>query len=364
MKSRLVLVVVGALVALASVSGPGCTVFNGLVADTPDAGTTDVGPLPEASSSTSSSGGTVCGKLPPARVIAEGGDRRSFLFAVRTFKLKSPADAGASAIGYNLDQTCGCQPSCKPPAGASAPCDDEQTGIDNVAVNFSYGKLDFPSTIEARSNDNLGKGDNGLLIELADYNGQADDSSVTLRLRTSQGTRASAAAGAPQIRPKFDGTDIWSVETTEAQAVPAYVRDFVIVADNIEQSAIRIDADVQIRLNKAVFTAKLVPKDQTFELRDGIFAGSWPIVEALKQIGRLSLESGKPPLCEDALTMGAVTQLACSAVDMRERTPNAELLCNALSVAMGFDAVPALLGAGVDPEPVTKCIDKNFPPCP
>jgi hypothetical protein len=351
-----VLVVVAGLVATMA-AAHGCTVFNGLVADVPDAASAVDANNAEAS--TSSSGDTNCGALPPARIAAEDGGLNSFVFAVTRFFLKESADGGSDALlGYNLDQRCGCARSCKPLGAAEAACDPDDRGIDNAAYGFLANT--FADKIEGRANDNLKKGDNGLVVRVTDYNGTANDSTVQIELYTSAGTVVLPdGGGAPKRVPaRFDGNDQWNQVSGTLVRVDGYVRDFVLVAPSVK-ATIRVDADIQMALTNGVLTAKIEPMGAGFALRRGVVAGHWDVEDALRQLGRLS--SGPILLCENPLVFDPVRKVVCEAADLRRDGIGDEALdCNALSAAMGFEAEPAKLGPTVPAEISTLCDAGKF----
>lgn len=349
-----VLVVVAGLVATMA-AAHGCTVFNGLVAAVPDAGSAVDGNTAETGTS---SGDTNCGALPPTRVAAEDGGLNSFVVAVTRFYLKESGDGGSDELlGYNLDQRCGCGRSCKPLGAAEAPCDPDDRGIDNAAYGFLSGI--FAGKIEGRANDNLKKGDNGLVIRVTDYNGTANDSTVQIEIYTSAGTVVVPDGGPPKRVPaRFDGNDQWNQVSGTLVRVDGYVRDFTLVAPSVK-ATLRVDADIQMALTNGVLTARIEPMGAGFALRRGVLAGHWDVEDALRQLGRLS--SGPLLFCDSPQLFDSVRKVVCEAADLRRDGMGDEALdCNALSAAMGFEAEPAKLGPTVPAEFSTLCDAGKF----
>jgi hypothetical protein len=353
-------------------AAPGCTVFNGLVADT-DGGTLGDAPItPVSDVAVDAPPGTaVCGQLPPSRKVAEDGPSSEFIVAVNKFLLK-PA-AGAKPIGFNLDGLCGCAESCKPPAGGSTICDDA-TGVDNTGLNVFNLQL-AGIDLEQRANENLQKGDNGVLIRVSGYNGTPNDSTVQIEIFASQGTE-NPDGGSTGVKPKGTSADRWTIDQANVELpqlkskerTDGYVRDGVLVAPNLSTN-ILIDADISVSFRYGVLTATIESLgNNEYALRDGVVAGRWPIIDALLTLSRISDPSSadkRTPFCETKSAFYTVgLQSLCAQTDVRADNDNAgELPCDAVSTAMGFEALPGSLGKLVDTVPTKRCDGVAPPSC-
>ena len=370
---RLRLLLVPALaVSLGGVvmAAPGCTVFNGLVADT-DGGTVGDAPITPVSDVVVDAPAGACGQLPPVRTVAEDGPNLEVIVAVNKFSLKTAV--GSKPLGYNLDGLCGCDASCKPRGDGSGICDDG-TGVDNSGLNIFNLQLS-EIDLEQRANDNLKKGDNGVLIRVTGYNGTPNDSTVQIEIFASQGTE-NPDGGTIGIAPKGTSADRWTIDKTNVELpqlkskerTDGYVRDGVLVAPNLSTN-IQIDADISVSFRYGVLTAKIEPLgNNEYALREGVVAGRWPIIDALLTLARISdpFSAGKnKPFCETkgVLYTNTIVSL-CAQTDVRADNDNSgALLCDAVSTAMGFEALPGSLGKLVDTVPTTRCAGIEPPSC-
>jgi hypothetical protein len=356
----------------AVIAAPGCTVFNGLVADG-DAGRGGDAPITPVSDAPGDApiGTSTCGQLPPSRTVAEEGPNLQFIVAVNKFFLKT--GAGAKPLGYNLDGLCGCDASCKPRAGGSPICDDS-TGVDNTGLTIFSLQLSSVD-VEQRANENLQKGDNGVLVRVSDYNGTPNDSTVQIEIFASQGTE-NPDGGTTGIAPKGTSADKWTIDKTNVELpqlkskerTDGYVRDGILVAPNLSTN-IQIDADISVSFRFGLLTAKIEPlANGEYALREGIVAGRWPINDALLTLARISdptTGNKQTPFCETkGLIYTSAIDSLCAQTDMRADNDNTgTLLCDAVSTAMGFEALPGSLGKLVDTIPTTRCASEPAPTC-
>jgi hypothetical protein len=135
---------------------------------------------------------------------------------VRTLRFDWPTAANPNRWeqhGWDLDSTCTTQSrtiaTCLNPGGV---VNDGSNGRDNA---FASRLGPFLQTLmgvsEERINLEVGRGAATLGIELRGYNGTGDDSEVTAILFPLVNGRAGENNGAP---PRWDGTDIWSLDKT------------------------------------------------------------------------------------------------------------------------------------------------------
>jgi hypothetical protein len=296
------------------------------------------------------------------------GPEQAITFAAQTFRV-SPIEA--PLIGYDLDDRCtGTEtpPADLPCLGTANP--DGPGGIDNALGSFIKGLVGLTSQDAgadpfARQFSNYATiGYQTLHISLALYNGQANDESVTVSVRASGPFLRSGCAGAAApdaaclngvpdagCAPKWDGCDQWSFVGTPLPSKQAWVRDGVLVA-RIDDLHLPL-GDVEVSLKDAVVTARLDLTDGGGRrLTGGILAGRASAAELLSGVLGTT-DSNDQPYCNNRDARTYVTSLLCQARDIRAaKSLDGTGACDALSVAIGFDAVEAQFPApGSPPRP-------------
>lgn len=286
--------------------------------------------------------------------------------------------------GYDLDGVCTCETrpltayagaeSCRP----KAPACDYPNGIDNglgkLLTSFAdvFDFADLPRT-------QLAQGKSNVLIQIYNYNGKANDRSVSVAILQSDGIQRPACAGSVQDpdmqswSPGWCGDDPWTVRPDSlVGSVPAvggrgYVSNFQLVA--------RINGNVDLPFSEAtgigapnpLVTGKLVPlgedlapRDPNVEpaegrparlwaITDGVLAARVPAQSMLGVIGSLYLSSpdggARPQVCEQ-ISFPTVVSAVCGGVDIAQTVTGdfAEGACDALSAAIPFEAKPAQTG--------------------
>lgn len=222
---------------------------------------------PPAPGEAGSDGGDPCphSLRPPPPAKDDNPDlKNTYWFAARS--VTAPIDQKAGPKGYDLDNACTCKadlhdggPSCN---AASVVCDLDR-GIDD-SLGAALGEFSrFPTAADAIKpvNANLQKGSRSLLVYVSEYNGLANDKSVSVAfvnaggLYTRMGCGDSGAErplvetyaaipgdshtppGKARYAPAYDGCDRWSPEVGSfgtAGRFPsyqssAYVTDFQLV---------------------------------------------------------------------------------------------------------------------------------------
>jgi hypothetical protein len=118
------------------------------------------------------------------------------VLAVQSIDLGVSPDAGIAlpAYGFDLDHVCTCPgpPSCVQAQGAPETCDDDAG--------------------RQQTNQGLQAGQYGLIFDIQNYNGTANDKQVSASVYASNGISGIEDGGMPQ--PNHDGTDIWTVDPT------------------------------------------------------------------------------------------------------------------------------------------------------
>lgn len=310
----------------------------------------------------------------------------SFVLAVDEAKL----DPGA-VPGYDLDGVCTCDPrpgaaadgggSCVAPDAARATIPiscDLDGGVDNAVAKLA--KLNSPvAPVDKLPNRVASKGRRTLLLQLGKYNGRANDGDVGVGAILADGIRTQ---GCPTSTFNTDtntwspgrcGNDLWTVDETSMIGSVAvvggsgYVRDYQLVVRLNARAMMPFSEEGFIALDSAVLSATIVPlgedlqprdvtrppsaaEQRLFRLEGGVLAGRVPSAEILSAVGSYR-PNGGAYLCTTG-AFPAVQQSICDSVDVRlGEATDRNLPCDALSIAFGFAAVPALLGPRVDAGP-------------
>lgn len=281
--------------------------------------------------------------------------------------------------GLDLDQTCTCPDSklepesCVAPdaAGKARPCDGTD-GRDNaagplLAAAASTGKGLGPAAFDTQ----IKNGVFDVLVTLQGWNGLPDDPAVIVGFQLSGGTEGTQTDAGRQ-RPRFDGTDVWTVTPesvlgggdlvgTDCRTVPttclatkadanAYVRDGVLVARADLGLPVLTDTSAfVIELLAATVTARIT-KDGDHHRIVGEIAGRWPIERLLPTLARIPnpLNPGHALCASDSglQIYGVVKKSACEALDLMANPAldRSNARCDALSNAISFTGVTATVG--------------------
>jgi len=341
-------------------------------APTPDASTDADTPLPD-----------LCAhRGPPAR--PEGGaegEARRFVLAVDKYVLDD------KTAGFDLDHACTCdpldrsrgagQPTCT--SSTSGPTCDGDGGVDNslaAALEPVDGLLDINEVF----NRNVACGRATVLIVLSDYNGEADDLDVKLSVIEGLGildesdggagadAGCAASGGPPTLPPRRDGTDPWTVPpgatTPGARTeVSGWVKNFQVAVDGRQSTSTLpfLFGRTLLTLSGVVLTGDLVPLGKTgedlpvvdgriqggpatsFRLTRATLGGRAPARQVVVAAGQL--ETGLPPLC-NAPEWPFLKSVICSTADSLQNIglDRMGLPCDAISVGVRLEAVPALIG--------------------
>lgn len=347
-----------------------CTLLNPLDDYTngvrSDSGLPDTGA--DASVTTDASDDACVLHSPPTRPTSGDGTGTALTFAVSTIALQQ--DGGTS--GYDLDQQCTCQGggrSCtNEKATATAIC-DQPGGVDNAGAPL-YAKLaEQALTLVNYNIDPAGPVSRGratILFQLSEWNGTPNDTNVTLGLIYSFGTNGSQDAGssfwgadAGTIPPKNDGTDVWTFDpdsvpggTPRVEDRAAYVRDGVLVG-RFSNLALALGV-VRFTVQDVIITGKLVPFSggSGTQIVDGLIQGRDSAEDMLTQFQLF--RSPLPPgnyLCREDPTYGFLRDQICASLDIRKAPgdDNKNLACDAVAIAVHYQAVPAIRGPAFPP---------------
>jgi hypothetical protein len=368
----------------------GCEVLVGIhdraaATTDPDAGdarevASDVGPV-EAQID----GGCARAFPPPRPTTDDGTQNLQLVLATRTTDYGVRLDAGLQPFGYDLDGLCTCpDPApCAPFMPGTMQCDLPH-GIDNAMAallqqltDVSHGHFDLTGYGDA-----LAQGVWGLVLQISNYNGGANDTSVTVEVFPSNGTVARdwdsgawvVGADAGTAVPLWDGLDVWSLDydsklgqTPRYFDTSAYVADHTLVAHvdyPLRSASIGMSPSaITTTLVDQVITGTLVSDGSSFHIENGITAGRWPVRDLSYALAELpdQLISGAYT-CPGGFTYGQVKSLVCQAADIPSDPSQTDprYVCDALSVGTAFTAYPALLGP-LKPRPPTNspCVDAS-----
>jgi hypothetical protein len=301
----------------------------------------------------------------PSRPDGEeaGVDAGELTFAVQRFVFPT-SDGGVTARGYDIDRTCTCPgaSSCVPPKGSSVYCDDD-AGRDNSGGQLLTTFTSFATSYNPdKLNQRIQAGEFDLLVRVRNYNGLADDTSVEAALYLSNGTDPQGDGGAPT--PKFDGTDTWTVDPRSLLGgvappyIPqpnsvdtsAYVRGGVLVASlanaDIEFAAGAGLASLKVNMTGVVVVGRLVKEGNVWALREGTLTGRWAARKFLTSIQSIKVPLTNEYLCGDSGTYASIKALVCKNLDIvsSAQNDNTNAPCDALSLAIGYEAVQARFG--------------------
>jgi len=300
----------------------------------------------------------------------------SFFVAMQTVTFEDPPDGG-EPLGLNLDQDCTCEgPGDDGPAscvGATPNCD----GVDgrDVALTRLVQLFDalFPGAFEARFDHLVATGRLSFLIGVVDYDEGPDD--VQLGVTGYVASGIVAPDGGSGGAPRWDGTDVWSVDPASESgykdagpdssgvyepryfASQAYVTNGVLVAELPE---IALDLGVgTFQIENVILVARIGTSAAGHTL-DGQLVGRCQLRNILSFVS--GIEDPAMPgayLCgDDATYLNDVKPAICHAADVMgdPLLDNTGAACDGLSVAMGFHAVEARVGPPVPlPRAVSTC---------
>lgn len=294
-------------------------------------------------------------------------------------------------LGLDLDGVCtnACdgaptdQVSCQTPSGQipfdGLHCRDNTFGrLQAVAAKLpNLGDL-FGIT-EEQVNCSLRRGSYNILVRLSGYNGEADDDHVRVDFYTSLGLAGQRDFHCPYATfaedyPTFLASQPWLVDSADVTepamasgVLPdaslfddqAYVRHGYLVARLREDAQLRLAGDradfpgFVLVLQQGFYTGKLVRRrDASWSIEDGLIAGRMrrgDLLSAFHAIGVC------PGVGIDFVYDGVVRYLDENADLRADGEGHPSLACDAVSVALGFEAGQATPGEVVPARPVVDC---------
>lgn len=291
------------------------------------------------------------------------------LFAVRTMTTGMNPDHPDDWLDLGLDLDClytddqGQPPSCIPAPNAESKQngEDGHQGRDNSFGNNIGAKVRAMTPVLGKNyenslNEGLEIGFRGILLEVGDYNGEADDPNVWVTVLSAGGTVDDVGN---YVAPKWMGKDLWTVESTNYQAgsfeplfksTQAYVSGRVLVAKMPSGLPLTISgeaAGLKWTLDQTTVLFKMDP--QHTYLTEGVIAGVWPAALAANSMAQVLASVGT---CPDDPGYVLIEQVIANSLDIREKAvaqPQAD--CQAISVGLGFVGMIARRGPIIDPPP-------------
>lgn len=306
------------------------------------------------------------GFLKPPATHSDPADATDLYFAIRTI------DLGERDLprrpGFDLDRKCTCCTGCTTPpddeciyptelpADYCDAIDDEPNGgIDNNVAKFLRRALDLsPNLIEASEalTDAAELGQWSLIVRVWHYNGEADDSQVSVALYT---------AGVPTpAPPSWALTDAWPVRA-DSLADGLSIDQPLIVNDNAYVVAnklvgvfggangnlrLNLESALSIDLAYAIFQAELVKNGATYSLTNGVIGGMWGIADVFKALGALR-RGTMPVLCKGDVAYSVVKGALCTLRDsIQSPMPSP---CDSISFGLAFEAPQISAPTTVEP---------------
>lgn len=314
--------------------------------------------------------------LPPATDDAAMGPDRDFVVAASFFRVVNGGAAThpPSPSGFDLDGVCTCPgpPTCTGTV-AKGVCDLDGGADDNGGVFFAqYAMLDPAGFSDMGLSTGVVAGSNGLLYRVKGYNGQPNDTKVTVIAYESSGIHD--ADGGP-LAPTLDGKDVWSIapnsllggnsvdggascEGNDQTCLPvffdtnAYVSNGTLVAHIDHPFFIGYQISrIRVQLTGSVLVARLLPSGGGFQVDDGRLSGRWSTTSFLTAAQSLNdpLQPGVG-LCGSSVTYQNIKSGVCTIADVMAEPgkDNTGVACDAFSMQVAFTAVPAHLGPIAD----------------
>jgi hypothetical protein len=351
-------------------AGGACTLLNPLDAYGPP----HAKPLEGGSSSnpnTTPDGGCALARWPDRPAHDDGPDALSLTFAASSFTVG--ADPTSAPIGFDLDGVCTCPgpPSCVSPSSVKSACDSDG-GIDNGGSQMLDRFLTLSGSKD-RITTAIQQGQGGFLMVLADYNGLANDTKVSVSLYASNGTQSDPPGGSSPP-PRHDGTDVWTIESSSlyggASGPPfiskvadadAYVANGVFVA----QMDLRLPlGDLVFDLRSAVVTGTLKHQGNAWQITNGVLDGRWPVAEFLTSFDTLKdpFGSSGEGLCGSSPLYANIKGDVCQVVDIVQdpKKDNTGAKCDSIGLAVTFSGEQAVMGVIDDPKPAKHYCGDNW----
>lgn len=314
-----------------------------------------------------------CGEIgfptAPDRSTTSASDAVDVTLALYAVDTGTNAGKLTRGLGLNLDRACTCPaPQTCAPNTMNTPFCDDAGGVDNegqqvfaqlqgVAAAFDAGAF-FNDDL---FNNALKAGNSGVLLRVRGYNGKPDDAEVQVAIYSSLGS-----VGTPQ----WAGNDTWRVDQSYVSGsvdapvyeVTGWVRGGTLVASPRLIPILigsTVGQPVKVTLDSGHILGQLDLQGGVVRGLKGTLAGRWKARDFLTNLQGVPdpVQAGQY-LCGSSLTYTVIKSSVCNHRDIADNPDNdgKNTTCDAVSMAIGFDARPARLGPiQAAPAPLTPC---------
>ncbi len=332
-----------------------------------------------------------------------------FTTAIRVLRTKFDANGGP--LGLDLDRFCSCQDepvSCVPRADQDKDLScDLPGGRDNQLTQF-FRLIELVLSLDPET-DSLGTlyssfaelGRWTIVFRVTGYNGLPNDDKVRVEWYPSNTLYVDGGLpdGQAPMPPVWNGQDTWAISPSavlDASAPTetpvffdndAYVTNGTLVFALQEGDLVVTNGltRLSITISNGVVMAEIDPYSDSYFLRNGLMAGRVSEQNLFKMVSQFRDHNGAPFCTVGNPYWLATRDAICRGGDIQVGPPSPNKRCDAISMALGFQADPALLGGvgatlsgqmdcpnGQDPlteyleagcpPPLTPIIDAGAPP--
>jgi hypothetical protein len=276
-------------------------------------------------------------------------------------------------IGLDLDGTCttsadtaSCVPMDPKNVTMDGPCCIDNALGQATAAYFSPGAI----TDGLQGTEKTGK--YVTLLQVTGYNGMRDDPEVQVAVMSGT-TNDGSGMGA---QPMWDGTDVWKLFDTWLSdpvsrapkhfAEHAYVTGNVLVAEFSQSSAAGLIYVPDVY--RVIITGQLSKKADGYHLLNGTRTGRWAMPSVLAFLALLYQLSSIDDMGNCVLPENVSTNdpsnlnsyetakgYACAAADLRIEGDDRTQPCDAMSIGVAMEGVPAQLGDVIHVIPTPIC---------
>jgi hypothetical protein len=340
---------------------------------------------------------------PPGQDDNTGLALPTFAFeSIRVVRCGAPDAGGAIPVGLDLDDRCTCPEtdSCLRPGDAGASCDGKQ-GEDNALSGFFNSiNIGVPLFQQTFATDRIQAGFFTLILDVLGWNGQPDDPNVVVTLRLSLRIEGKKEDGGLPP-PKFDGTDVWTVDPTAlAGGVDSVGKDCRVPADSYRCLSRVRDDRAYVRGGKLVAHPRFDGQSDSpvtvtilaglgvinFDMYDFTLFGTFTRGEdggvarlAGEITGRVTTENvlhtvgaiqdftsdNDTPICKNAALYAVAKSSVCHTPDLAPPgKDNTGAKCDHISVAMSFSSSPATVGTVLLRQAPPEACDQSIFSCP
>jgi len=289
------------------------------------------------------------------------GTSNAYTMAIRHVYFTTTPDGGAATFGYDLDNRCTSDSksaSCK----ADPVTVDGLGGVDNGSIGLMSTVVGLGVT-DSLKDDSINQVINsGAFTFLVRVFNLQNDTNQTAGVINVALQASPALVTSP---PTWDGGDRWypavddvvggdAGTNTPNHLMPGYVTNGVLVAKDTTPLNLSLylppgntpSGPLRVKLANPVVTARLVKRsDGNYDLADGVIVGRWAATDMLRTVADLTLNSTSLCTYIGGSAYEVVRQKICDARDITSNNvDDGSESCDALSVAVAFDAVAAQIG--------------------